>query len=248
MFGWACAGTLNFPCHPSRNPNTWAGPQWRGIHPYTTRTALWAGGATLGCVLWRAWVDPPPTTWHQDAAWSHGASVALSSSGRLSPGYWSAFLLGVWQGTITFFLPNISSLASPHSDLTRNYTIHGTLEAQQAFQTLKTALTSSSILRNPDFQWPFLVHTKASENGIGAVLSHEVSGEEHPIIYTSTKYQAGCHRNDDTLSQQYRLWAQAPPTAGWELKLGQCAHERAAALPHISASTPYHTVMVGLNR
>lgn len=64
-------------------------------------------------------------------------------------------------------------------------TVRWTPEAERAFQALKMALISSSILRNPDFQQPFLVHTDASETGLGVVLSQEFKGEEHPIVYIS---------------------------------------------------------------
>ncbi|XP_058236610.1 uncharacterized protein LOC131346886 [Hemibagrus wyckioides] len=54
-------------------------------------------------------------------------------------------------------------------------------------EELKAALASRPVLRNPDFQLPFTLHTDASETGLGAVLSQVFEGEEHPVLYTSRK-------------------------------------------------------------
>lgn len=62
-----------------------------------------------------------------------------------------------------------------------------TPEADQAFRRLKMALTSGPVLRNPDFSRPFVLQTDASETGLGAVLSQDVDGEEHPVVFISTK-------------------------------------------------------------
>ncbi|KAI2646137.1 Retrovirus-related Pol polyprotein from transposon 17.6 [Labeo rohita] len=58
---------------------------------------------------------------------------------------------------------------------------------EEAFARIKTALTSSPVLRAPDFSCPFLLQTDASDTGLGAVLSQIQEGEEHPIIYISRK-------------------------------------------------------------
>lgn len=57
-------------------------------------------------------------------------------------------------------------------------------EARSAFQQLKMALTSEPILRNPDFDLPFLVQTDASETDLGAVLS-QVFGDKHPYCISA---------------------------------------------------------------
>ncbi len=55
-------------------------------------------------------------------------------------------------------------------------------------RSLKEALCSSPVLRNPDYCRQFLVQTDASQYGIGAVLSQEGDdGQDHPIIYISSK-------------------------------------------------------------
>ncbi len=88
------------------------------------------------------------------------------------------------------FIPNFSSLASPLTDLTRKgqpEKVPWGPEEEEAFQRVKTALTSEPILRAPDFSCPFLVQTDASDNGLGAVLSQVQDGEEHPVVYISRK-------------------------------------------------------------
>ena len=44
----------------------------------------------------------------------------------------------------------------------------------QAFQNLKNAIASEPILKLPDFELPFEVHTDASEKAISGVLVQEV--------------------------------------------------------------------------
>ena len=61
---------------------------------------------------------------------------------------------------------------------------------EKAFQTLKTRLTSSPILRLPVFcdEIPFVLRTDASDVGVGAVLLQEFEGEGRlPIAYASKK-------------------------------------------------------------
>ncbi|XP_053473735.1 uncharacterized protein LOC128603132 [Ictalurus furcatus] len=88
------------------------------------------------------------------------------------------------------FVPNFSAVASPLSDLTKKGQpdrVRWSADAERAFQALKGALTSAPVLRNPDFDLPFTVHTDASETGLGAVLSQIFDGEEHPVLYISRK-------------------------------------------------------------
>ncbi|XP_067305997.1 uncharacterized protein [Pseudorasbora parva] len=88
------------------------------------------------------------------------------------------------------FIPNFSSLAAPLTDLTRKgqpEKVCWTPSLEEAFAQVKAALTSSPVLRAPDFSGPFLLQTDASDTGLGAVLSQIQEGEEHPIIYISRK-------------------------------------------------------------
>lgn len=52
---------------------------------------------------------------------------------------------------------------------------------EQAFQSLKTAITSSPILRLPQFEDPFTIETDASNKGIRTVLMQE----NQPIAFIS---------------------------------------------------------------
>ncbi|KAI2645215.1 Retrovirus-related Pol polyprotein from transposon 17.6 [Labeo rohita] len=77
------------------------------------------------------------------------------------------------------FIPNFSSLAAPLTDLTRKgqpEKVCWTATAEEAFVRIKTALTSSPVLRAPDFSCPFLLQTDASDTGLGAVLSQIQEG------------------------------------------------------------------------
>ena len=92
------------------------------------------------------------------------------------------------------FIPNFSSIASPLTDLTKKDRPNSIKDWQdhheKAFQTLKSRLTSSPILRLPISSegHPFIVRTDASDVGIGAVLLQEFEGEGRlPIAYASKK-------------------------------------------------------------
>lgn len=89
------------------------------------------------------------------------------------------------------FVKNYSQIASPLYDMTTKDSpdeLTWTPETDSAFNQLKTALTSDSILLAPDFSKPFTLTTDASYSGIGAVLSQQDSeGYHRPIAYHSRK-------------------------------------------------------------
>ena len=92
------------------------------------------------------------------------------------------------------FIPSFSSIASPLTDLTKKDRPNSIKDCQdkheKAFQTLKTRLTSSPILRLPVFrdEIPFVLRTDTSDVGVGAVLLQEFEGEGRlPIVYASKK-------------------------------------------------------------
>ncbi|KAK7893383.1 hypothetical protein WMY93_022535 [Mugilogobius chulae] len=88
------------------------------------------------------------------------------------------------------FVPQFSTIAVPLTALTakdqRNPVVW-TEDCEVAFQTLKTCLCSSPVLRSPDFSQRFLVQTDASAVGLGAVLAQGDPGEEQPVLYLSRK-------------------------------------------------------------
>jgi hypothetical protein len=58
-------------------------------------------------------------------------------------------------------------------------------ECEIAFETLKKSLANSPVLSHPDFEKPFILSTDASNFAVGAVLSQEIDGAEHPVAYAS---------------------------------------------------------------
>lgn len=87
------------------------------------------------------------------------------------------------------FIPNFSSLASPLNKLTSQGKnappFAWTKEADDAFRKLRNHLISAPILSCPDYSKPFMVHTDASDYGIGAVLTQSLDGVEKVIAYMS---------------------------------------------------------------
>ncbi|XP_076036537.1 uncharacterized protein LOC143022279 [Oratosquilla oratoria] len=64
-----------------------------------------------------------------------------------------------------------------------------TPECQQAFESLKTLMSGAPVLRAPDLQAPFILHTDASDVAGGAVLLQEgEGGSVQPVAYYSKKF------------------------------------------------------------
>ena len=74
-----------------------------------------------------------------------------------------------------------------------------TSEANLAFSTLRDALTSSTVMRNPDYEQTFVLQTDASNIGIGVVLSQ--GKEDRPIAYYSRKL-LDCEQNYSTVKKE----------------------------------------------
>ncbi|KIM59659.1 hypothetical protein SCLCIDRAFT_47286, partial [Scleroderma citrinum Foug A] len=85
------------------------------------------------------------------------------------------------------FIANFSQIAHSLHLLTKKDQEYVWGEAQQqAFQELKTRLTSSPVLRLPNLSKPFIVQTDASKLGTGAVLlQHDDMGVPHPCAFLS---------------------------------------------------------------
>ena len=90
------------------------------------------------------------------------------------------------------FIPKFSMIARPLHKVTSGE-IHGKGKAkvpwddkcQKAFETLKQACCQAPILGYADFNKPFILHTDASGDGLGAVLYQEQDGKERVIAYAS---------------------------------------------------------------
>ena len=89
------------------------------------------------------------------------------------------------------FIPDFATIAAPLTDLTRKNApnlVSWSPASEGAFTELKSRMCSSSILQSPDFTKPFVVHTDASERGVGAVLSQlDDDGNDYPVSYYSRK-------------------------------------------------------------
>ena len=88
------------------------------------------------------------------------------------------------------FIPNYSSVAAPLSDLTKKSQpnqVNWTIECTTAFEELKQALCSSTVLVSPDWNKQFILQTDASERGVGAVLCQLSEEEDKPVAYFSRK-------------------------------------------------------------
>ena len=98
-----------------------------------------------------------------------------------------------WLGLLSYYMKFIShyaTLAAPLYSMTRNNMPSRLVwckEAEDAFNALKQSLCEEPVLKAPDFNKPFVLHTDASQVGLGAVLSQVIDEEEHPIMYISRK-------------------------------------------------------------
>ena len=93
------------------------------------------------------------------------------------------------------FIRGYARIATPLHKLThKNAVFTWSLECQQAFDTLKSALVTAPVLQFPVFDKPFILHTDASNWAVGAVLCQEHEGREHAIAYYSRQLTtAECH-------------------------------------------------------
>jgi transposase InsO family protein len=86
------------------------------------------------------------------------------------------------------FIKDFSIIAAPLTNLTKKEeSFSMNKEAMEAFNQLKSALTSESVVAHPDFTKPFILTTDASKIGISAILSQLHDGFEKPIAYASKK-------------------------------------------------------------
>jgi len=86
------------------------------------------------------------------------------------------------------FVEGFSRIAAPLYDVTGSQAKFEWGEPQQkAFDELKRALTSAPVLRSPDPDLPYLLHTDASDAAIGAVLSQDDGDGPRPIAFFSRK-------------------------------------------------------------
>ena len=89
------------------------------------------------------------------------------------------------------FVPGFSKVAEPLFSLTRkDVTFKWSEICDNAFQKLKTLLTSAPLLIFPNFQKEFILETDASISGLGAVLAQQTdAGHVSPIAFASRTLQ-----------------------------------------------------------
>ncbi|XP_042882480.1 uncharacterized protein LOC122259651 [Penaeus japonicus] len=86
-------------------------------------------------------------------------------------------------------IPSYAMIAAPLTSLTRKgRSFRWTEEHQQAFEELQRRLMSAPVLRKPDFNRPFEVHSDASQVAIGAcIMQRDGEGVPHAVAYFSRK-------------------------------------------------------------
>jgi len=88
------------------------------------------------------------------------------------------------------FVRDFSEIAYPLTRLTRKgIEFEWTEEEQKALDELKAHLSSSEVMRSPDFTQPFKLCTDTSLVAIGSVLCQDFPDGERPIAYYSKTLQ-----------------------------------------------------------
>lgn len=103
------------------------------------------------------------------------------------------------------FIPNFAQIALPLTDLTRKFSpskLQWTEAQELAFQTLKSSITTSPILKLPDLSKVFIVQTDASDRGLGAVLLQEEGDLKLPVAYASRKLKTS-EEHYSTIEKEY---------------------------------------------
>jgi RNase H-like domain found in reverse transcriptase/Reverse transcriptase (RNA-dependent DNA polymerase) len=102
------------------------------------------------------------------------------------------------------FVPELASISSPLRQLLRKKApFIWTKACQEAFEKLKTILTTPPHLIRPDESKPFILRTDASKTGVGAVLSQlDEEGIERVVAYAS-KALNDAETRYSTLDQEF---------------------------------------------
>ena len=90
------------------------------------------------------------------------------------------------------FVPGYAAIAVPLNDPTRKYSpsrMERTQEQKDAFEQLKTVLTSLRVLTSSDESKPFTLHTDASSIGIGAIFSRMPKEQTNPLLASQVTEQ-----------------------------------------------------------
>lgn len=107
------------------------------------------------------------------------------------------------------FIKNFSTVMDPLHKITgKNKPFVWSDECEDSFKEIKSLLTSAPVLACPDFSRKFIIHTDASNVGLGAILSQEFDDGEKVIAYASRSLSKP-ERNYSTTEQECLcvLWA-----------------------------------------
>ncbi|MDW0172016.1 MAG: reverse transcriptase family protein, partial [Nitrososphaeraceae archaeon] len=103
------------------------------------------------------------------------------------------------------YIPNLSTTSSSLVELTTNNSKNKFVlnESQRrSFLKLKSLLTETPVLVCPDYTKPFIIHTDASDEGVGAVLQQQdEQGNLQPIAYSSKKFDS-CQKKWSTIDKE----------------------------------------------
>ena len=101
------------------------------------------------------------------------------------------------------YLPNMATCTEPlHNLLRKGVQWSWSNECDSAFQRIKRMLCEAPLLVLFDMSKPIVVHTDASQYGIGAVLSHVMEdGSEKPVSYAS-RTLSSAERNYSTVEKE----------------------------------------------
>ncbi|GJY04844.1 putative mitochondrial protein [Tanacetum coccineum] len=102
------------------------------------------------------------------------------------------------------FVKNYASISMPLTALLKKNAFGWNMEAQTAFEKLKSVMTQTPVLQLPDFNEVFIIETDASGIGIGAVLQQN----GHPIAFLS-KTLAPKHQVLSTYEKEFLAVIQA---------------------------------------
>jgi hypothetical protein len=79
------------------------------------------------------------------------------------------------------FVKTFGAIVAPLTALLRKEGFTWSVEAEEAFTTLKNAITTAPVLALPNFNQPFIVECNASTHSFGAVLLQD----QHPVAFFS---------------------------------------------------------------
>jgi len=108
------------------------------------------------------------------------------------------------------FIPNLSTLVAPLTDLTKGIKkgpISWSDQAQLAFDSIKKAVLEAQSLTWPNESDPLILYTDASDIGVGAILVQSQHNVEKPISCFSKKFTDIASRWSTIEKECYALFA-----------------------------------------